>query len=42
MAVARIVVDTLESFKMKFPKPRVDVAAIRRKYHGEEMKARRR
>lgn len=41
MAVARIVVDTLESFNMKFPKPKVDLAAIRRKYHGEEMKARR-
>ena len=39
MAVARIVVDTLESFKMKFPKPTVDLAAIRRKYHSEEKKA---
>ena len=41
MAVARIVVDTLESFKMKFPKPSVDLAAIRRNYHTEEKKARR-
>jgi PPK2 family polyphosphate:nucleotide phosphotransferase len=41
MAVARIVVDTLESFNMKFPKPTVDLAAIRRKYHSEETLARR-
>ena len=42
MVVANIVVDTLESFNMKFPKPTVDIAAIRRKYHGEEVKQARR
>jgi PPK2 family polyphosphate:nucleotide phosphotransferase len=42
MAVARIVVDAMESLKMKFPKPTVDVASIRRKYHSQKHKEDRR
>jgi PPK2 family polyphosphate:nucleotide phosphotransferase len=33
LAVSQILVDTLESFGMRLPEPRVDLAAIRRKYH---------
>jgi PPK2 family polyphosphate:nucleotide phosphotransferase len=33
LAISSIVVDTLESMKMKLPKPTVDIDAIRRKYH---------
>jgi PPK2 family polyphosphate:nucleotide phosphotransferase len=34
LAVARIVVATMRSFDMKLPKPTVDLADIRRKYHS--------
>ncbi len=34
LAVARIVVEHLESLKMKFPKPTVDIDHIRREYHA--------
>ena len=33
LAVAKIVVETMESLDMKFPPPRVDIDEIRRKYH---------
>jgi len=33
LAIARIVVEHLESLKMKFPKPTVDLAHIRKEYH---------
>jgi PPK2 family polyphosphate:nucleotide phosphotransferase len=33
LAISRIVVETLESMKMKFPKPSVDISEIKRKYH---------
>lgn len=34
VAVAQIVADTMEELGMSFPKPSVDLAAIRRKYHA--------
>ncbi len=34
LAVARIVVEHLESMKMKFPKPAVDIQHIRKEYHA--------
>lgn len=34
MAIARIVVEHLESLKMKYPKPTVDLQHIRREYHA--------
>ncbi len=34
LVVSRIVVETLESFEMRFPKPTVNLADIRRKYHS--------
>ena len=36
LAVAKIVVETMEAMKMKFPKPTVDIEEIRRKYHQAE------
>jgi len=33
LAVSRIVVETLEALKMSFPEPRVDIDAIRLRYH---------
>ena len=33
LAVSRIVVETLEALDMRFPQPRVDIEALRRKYH---------
>jgi polyphosphate kinase 2 (PPK2 family) len=45
LAVSRIVADTMEELGMAFPKPTVDLADIRRKYHAaadEELKDRRR
>ncbi|WOJ89230.1 polyphosphate kinase 2 family protein [Methylocapsa polymorpha] len=42
LAVSQIVADTMEDLKMSFPKPTVDLADIRRKYHAavlEEKKA---
>jgi PPK2 family polyphosphate:nucleotide phosphotransferase len=45
LAVSRIVADTMEELGMAFPKPTVDLADIRQKYHAaadEELKDRRR
>ena len=39
LAIARIVVEHLESLKMKFPKPTVDLAHIRKEYHATEDKS---
>lgn len=36
LAISKIVVETLMSFDMKFPKPTVDLDEIRRKYHAAE------
>ncbi|MDD2581605.1 MAG: polyphosphate kinase 2 family protein [Desulfuromonadaceae bacterium] len=36
LAVSQIVVETLESLKMEFPKPTVDISEVRRKYHMAE------
>ncbi|MGW8313579.1 MAG: polyphosphate kinase 2 family protein [Desulfuromonadales bacterium] len=33
LAISRIVAETLESMKMKFPEPTVDIDEIRKKYH---------
>ena len=33
LAISTIVVETLESLKMKLPRPTVNLAEIRRKYH---------
>jgi hypothetical protein len=35
LAIARIVVDTMESMGMKRPPATADIEAIRRKYHKE-------
>jgi PPK2 family polyphosphate:nucleotide phosphotransferase len=34
LAVSRIVVETMESFDMKFPAPKADIENIRRQYHA--------
>ena len=36
LAVARIVSDTLDGLDMKYPKPTVDLEAIRQHYHAAE------
>jgi PPK2 family polyphosphate:nucleotide phosphotransferase len=36
LAVSQIVVETLESFNMEFPKPAVDIKEIQEKYHEAE------
>ena len=36
LAVSRIVVETLESLKMEFPQPSVDITSIKEKYHQAE------
>jgi PPK2 family polyphosphate:nucleotide phosphotransferase len=36
LAVSRIVVENLESLKMRFPKPTVDIKDITRRYHAAE------
>jgi PPK2 family polyphosphate:nucleotide phosphotransferase len=36
LAVAKIVVETMESLDMKLPKPKVNIKEIRRKYHKSE------
>ncbi len=38
LAIARIVVEHLESMKMKYPKPTVDIEHIRREYHAAKRK----
>lgn len=39
LAIARIVVEHLESLKMQYPKPTVDLKCIRREYHAAEKDA---
>ena len=39
LAVSRIVVETLESLKMEFPNPKVDIKEIREKFHKAEEEA---
>jgi PPK2 family polyphosphate:nucleotide phosphotransferase len=39
LAVSQIVVETLESLKMKYPKPTIDINEIREKYHKAEEEA---
>ena len=34
LAISQIVADTMEDFGMKYPKPQVDLAKIRRDYHA--------
>jgi PPK2 family polyphosphate:nucleotide phosphotransferase len=41
LAVSRIVADTMEELGMSFPKPTVDLAEIRRKYHAAAEEERR-
>ncbi len=41
LAVSRIVVETLESLKMKFPEPTVNLKDIKRKYHAAEKNGKR-
>jgi PPK2 family polyphosphate:nucleotide phosphotransferase len=41
LAISRIVADTMEELGMSFPKPAVDLAEIRRKYHAEAEEERR-
>jgi hypothetical protein len=36
LAVSQIVADTMEDMGMSYPRPTVDLAAIRRKYHAAE------
>jgi PPK2 family polyphosphate:nucleotide phosphotransferase len=37
LAVSQILVETMEGWKMKYPKPSVDLMEIRQKYHIEEV-----
>jgi len=39
LAVSKIVAETMESMRMKFPQPSVDIAAIKRKYHQAEVES---
>ena len=39
LAISSIVVDTMDEMGLKLPSPRVDIAAIRRKYHAAELAA---
>jgi hypothetical protein len=36
LAISQIIVDTMEGLQMSYPKPTVDLADIRRKYHAAE------
>ena len=38
LAISRILVETMEKMDIELPKPTVDIAAIRRKYHEEAQK----
>ena len=40
LAVSRIMADKMEELGMAFPKPTVDLAEIRRKYHAAEREQR--
>jgi PPK2 family polyphosphate:nucleotide phosphotransferase len=42
LAVSQIVADTMQDLAMSFPKPTVDLADIRRKYHAAVLEERRR
>jgi hypothetical protein len=37
--VSQIVVETLESLKMEFPNPTLDIKEVRKKYHKAEEEA---
>jgi hypothetical protein len=37
LAISQIVADTMDEMGLKLPPPRVDLAAIRRKYHAAAM-----
>lgn len=39
LAISRIVADSMDQMGLKVPKPSVDIAAIRRKYHAAKRKA---
>jgi polyphosphate kinase 2 (PPK2 family) len=39
LAVSQIIADTMEGLHMSYPKPTVDLAEIRRKYHAAEREA---
>jgi PPK2 family polyphosphate:nucleotide phosphotransferase len=39
LAISHIVADTMDEMGLKLPKPRVDISAIRRKYHAAARKA---
>jgi PPK2 family polyphosphate:nucleotide phosphotransferase len=39
LAISRIVVDAMDEMRLKVPKPRVDLADIRRKYHAAKREA---
>ena len=41
LAVSQIMVDTLEELKLTYPKPTVDLAEIRRKYHAAAAESRK-
>lgn len=41
LAVAQIVADAMEAMKLKYPKPSVDLAQIRREYHAAEQAEKR-
>ena len=41
LAVSQIIADTMEDLHMAYPKPQVDLAVIRRKYHAAERAERR-
>ena len=36
LAISKIVAETLESLKMQFPEPTVDIEEIKKKYHAIE------
>ena len=40
LAVSQIVADTMNDLHMSYPKPTVDLAEIRRKYHDEVVRSR--
>ena len=39
LAISQIVADTMDDMGLKLPPPRVDLAAIRRKYHAAKREA---
>jgi hypothetical protein len=39
LAISQIVADVMDEIGLKLPPPRVDIAAIRRKYHAAKREA---